>query len=623
MNRTNNSTLKRKISVLLFILILISTASVGLGVGIYSYQQNGALIENTIKSVQQETQDRTEAFFLILAGAEPSIDAEMSRGLPDISQEIMALDKPVTQITPEDLKPIAERNKVDDIYLINASCVIFTTTYPEDRGFDLKSVGLESFLQNLMNSGNVSMDRAAVNALNGEITKYAYYSRPGSNYLIETSVQLRKALARTRSDDFNSFLMDDFLPGIQQENPFVLEVDLFSSNTLSQYSLIHEGRKMDPEIYKQACEKGEVRIVSGTNLTIYTHFRPKEKEADYTGNLTSKVVYDVSMPGRVLFETAWHTLIILILVTLIAFLVSGRLFDRLILRRLRAITNGLQRIGEGNYSMRIDDSGDDEFSHIARELNRMSELILVREEELRRLNRDQEEIVEQRTVELQQVKDAFEQANIKLKMLTGITRNDILRQVSGLSGYLDLVLGEVRSGSAAGYIRECKSIAGIIQNQIQFTRVYEEIGTHPPVWQLVKETVQQAIRDLPGTGLSFSLDLDDIRVLADPLLEKVFYTFIENTRRHGKHATEVRVSCEQMGADLIIVYEDNGVGIDDDQKSGIFTEGFEKNSGFGLFIAREILAITHLGVREIGVSGKGVRFEIRVKEGFWKGEEKG
>lgn len=78
-----------------------------------------------------------------------------------------------------------------------------------------------------------------------------------------------------------------------------------------------------------------------------------------------------------------------------------------------------------------------------------------------------------------------------------------------------------------------------------------------------------------------------------------------------------------MGADLIIVYEDNGVGIDNDQKSGIFTEGFEKNSGFGLFIAREILAITHLGVREIGVSGKGVRFEIRVKEGFWKGEEKG
>ena len=77
-----------------------------------------------------------------------------------------------------------------------------------------------------------------------------------------------------------------------------------------------------------------------------------------------------------------------------------------------------------------------------------------------------------------------------------------------------------------------------------------------------------------------------------------------------------------MGSDLILVYEDDGVGISDDQKSGIFTEGFEKNSGFGLFIAREILAITHLAVREIGVPGKGVRFEIRVNEGFWKRNSK-
>ncbi|MDD1727545.1 MAG: HAMP domain-containing histidine kinase [Methanospirillum sp.] len=621
MNRTN-TTLKRKLTVLLFILILLSTASAGIGVGIYSYQQNVALIENTIQSVQQETQDRTEAFFLILAGAEPSIDLEMSSGLPTISKEIIALHKPVTLITPEDLIPIAERNNVDGIYLINTTGVIFTTTYPGDMGFDLKRVGLESFLQHLMNAGNISLDRAAVNALNGEITKYAYYSQPGSNYIIETSVQLRKALSQTRSQDFNSFLMDEFLPRIQQENPFVLDVDLFSSNTLSQYSLVHEGRKMDPDIYRQACEKGEVRYLSDKNLTVYTHFRPKEKEADYTGNLTSKVVYDVSMPGQILFETAWHTLVILILVTLIAFLVFGRLFDRLILRRLDTLNNGLQQIGEGDYSARIDESGDDEFSQIARELNRMSGLILAREEELKQLNRDQEEIVRQRTAELRQAKEAYELANIKLKMLSGITRHDILNQITGLSGFLDRAMREVPPGKICQYIRECKSIAGIIQNQIQFTQVYENIGTHDPVWQSIREIVQKAIRDIPGNQLILNLELDGILVLADPLFEKVFYTFIENTLRHGDHATHVAVSCEGIGTELVIIYEDNGIGIDEDTKSKIFRKGFGKNTGFGLFIAQEILAITHLTVRETGVFGKGVRFEILVKDGFWKQEHR-
>lgn len=364
--------------------IFISTASVGIGVGFYAYKQNLDLINNTISSVQQEVQDRSEAFFLILAGAEPSIDSEMRRGLPEISEEITALNKPVSLVTTDELKPIAKRNNVDDIYLINGSGVIFSTTYPEDQGFDLKTVGLESFLVNLMNSGNTSMDRAAVNALNGEITKYAYYSQPGSEYIIETSVQLRKALTRTRSQDFTTFLMDEFLPEIQKENPIVLEVDLFSSNTLSQFSLIHEGRKMDPEIYREVFEKGEVRILSGDNLTVYTHFRPKEKEADYTVNLTSMVVYDTSTPTIILYETALHTLLILILVTLVTFLISGRFFDRLVVHRLNTILNGLRCIGEGDYSVRIDDSGTDEFSQIAHEINQMAGFILAREEKFKK-----------------------------------------------------------------------------------------------------------------------------------------------------------------------------------------------------------------------------------------------
>ncbi len=414
--------------------------------------------------------------------------------------------------------------------------------------------------------------------------------------------------------------MDEFLSRIQEENPFVLEVDLFSSNTLSQYSLIHEGRKMDPGIYSQVYDKGQVRILSGNNLTIYTHFRPKEKEADYTGNLTSMVVYDTSMPGRVLFETVLHTLVILILVTIIAFLVSGRLFYRLIVCRVQTIVNGLRRIGGGDYPVKIDDSGTDEFSLIANEINRMCELLLSREEELKRLNRDQEDIVRFRTSELQQMNDAFEQANIKLKMLTAITRDDIISQTTWLSELLALA-SDKAGPDTANLIRDSRAVVDTIRSQIEFTRVYDEIGSRPPLWHTIRETAEQAIDDIPGTDLLFNLDLDGLLVLADPLLEKVFYTLIENTVRHGKGARSVRFSHEITGNDLILVYEDDGIGIVDQKKSGIFIEGFEKNSGFGLFIAREILAVTHLAVRETGVYGKGVRFEILVKEGFWKSKK--
>jgi signal transduction histidine kinase len=47
-------------------------------------------------------------------------------------------------------------------------------------------------------------------------------------------------------------------------------------------------------------------------------------------------------------------------------------------------------------------------------------------------------------------------------------------------------------------------------------------------------------------------------------------------------------------------------------KERIFAKGFGKNTGFGLFLVREILAITGLTISETGFPGKGARFEIRM-----------
>ena len=62
----------------------------------------------------------------------------------------------------------------------------------------------------------------------------------------------------------------------------------------------------------------------------------------------------------------------------------------------------------------------------------------------------------------------------------------------------------------------------------------------------------------------------------------------------------------------MIIIEDNGVGVVPEEKEKIFEKGFGKNTGFGLFLAREILAITGITIRETGYTGIGARFEITV-----------
>ena len=70
--------------------------------------------------------------------------------------------------------------------------------------------------------------------------------------------------------------------------------------------------------------------------------------------------------------------------------------------------------------------------------------------------------------------------------------------------------------------------------------------------------------------------------------------------------------------DIAIVYEDDGVGMRETDKEKIFTKGFGTNTGFGLFLSREILSITGLIIKESGVYGKGVRFEILVPKGKFR-----
>ncbi|WP_409199238.1 PAS domain S-box protein [Methanospirillum lacunae] len=225
--------------------------------------------------------------------------------------------------------------------------------------------------------------------------------------------------------------------------------------------------------------------------------------------------------------------------------------------------------------------------------------------------------VQTRTNELQIAQEAFKQANIKLNLLSRITRHDILNGVTALLGYLEMSRDLKPSEQIDEYLKSCLNITKIIQSQIDFTSVYDNIGTESPKWQNI-ELILEKIKSNFSTQLNFHGNVHGIEIYADPLLEKVFFTFIENTIRHSVHATDIWASYELNNTDLIIRYEDNGIGVPNSDKKKIFKRGFGKNTGFGLFISQEILAITQLNIEENGEEGKGVRFEITVPQKQYK-----
>ena len=214
--------------------------------------------------------------------------------------------------------------------------------------------------------------------------------------------------------------------------------------------------------------------------------------------------------------------------------------------------------------------------------------------------------------------ESLEIANKKLSLLSSITRHDILNQVTGLQGYLEFSLEEILDGPVHRYLKLCEGITHTIHDQIEFTRIYEEIGVHSPTWQNLNLIIKKVQRDLPNTTIRYHVSFDNLMIYADPLLEKVIYTLIENTIRHGESVTDVWFRYEIVDSDLIFQYEDNGIGVEEGDKTRIFIKNFGKNTGFGLFIAKEILAITGITIQEKGVPGKGVIFNMVVTAGNYR-----
>lgn len=208
--------------------------------------------------------------------------------------------------------------------------------------------------------------------------------------------------------------------------------------------------------------------------------------------------------------------------------------------------------------------------------------------------------------------------NRKLNLMNEITRHDILNQLSVLNSYLSLAGEQSREETTQRYIARCEHVADTIYAQILFTRDYQKIGVEAPQWQNVCAAIQRARQSLKIQEVEFQGSLTDTEILADPLLEKVFFNLLENTLRHaGTHAT-VRFSCIAEERCLKIICQDNGPGIPFGEKEKIFSRGFGKNTGLGLFLIREILSITGIAIYENGEPGAGCRFEMVVPAGHFR-----
>ena len=222
--------------------------------------------------------------------------------------------------------------------------------------------------------------------------------------------------------------------------------------------------------------------------------------------------------------------------------------------------------------------------------------------------------------ERKRAEEAIRQANKKLTMLSSITRHDIRNKLMALHGYNQLAENFVTDETAREYLQKQGDAIDAIGQQIEFMKDYENIGVKAPVWQNVYEITNQAKALIDLEEISIRNDTENLEIYADSMLGKVFYNLIENSVRYGEAISEIHIRFGKKGhgSGLVIVFEDNGIGIPAGEKEKIFLKGFGRNTGLGLFLSREILSITGITIRETGKKPGGARFEIIVPNGAFR-----
>ena len=214
---------------------------------------------------------------------------------------------------------------------------------------------------------------------------------------------------------------------------------------------------------------------------------------------------------------------------------------------------------------------------------------------------------------------ALRKANRQLSLLSSITRHDIRNALMVMLGYLSLAQDQTDDPVVLGVLERLKATTERIEEQIEFTGLFEHLGSRDPEWQALGGVV--AGLRVPA-GVALIDETGGYEVFADLMLGHVFSNLLDNAVRHGGTVSRIRIGTEETEEGLVVAFEDDGTGIPEEEKERIFERSVGKHTGLGLFLAREILSLTGISIRETGVFGRGARFELVVPPGTYRSRDR-
>ncbi len=209
----------------------------------------------------------------------------------------------------------------------------------------------------------------------------------------------------------------------------------------------------------------------------------------------------------------------------------------------------------------------------------------------------------------------LEAANEKLRVTGSLTRHDVRNKLSIIKSTVYLIKKRANDNPELQvFLQDIDNAVDASNKLFEFSSVYEKIGLEKRTKIDISEYFWQAADLLHNLTIKIVEKCNGLVVTADTLIRQLFYNLLDNSCKHGQTVTEVKLYYTEKADCIELIYQDNGIGIPQENKTRIFTEGFttSNGSGLGLMLVKKMVEAYGWTITENGEEGKGAKFVITI-----------
>lgn len=276
------------------------------------------------------------------------------------------------------------------------------------------------------------------------------------------------------------------------------------------------------------------------------------------------------------------------------------------LRVLARLTQGARRLGQGDFSHRIEVTGQDELGQLAAEFNSMTEAILEREGRLIR----SEQLAAAGKLSAQiahELRNPLAALSFQVELVSDLCRD--LPEGQAREEMVDL-LAQIQ--------KEVDRLTGISEEYLVFARLPKPQPRPLDVNALLDDFRQflEGELELGRVRLELVLDPSGPRIAGDEgLLRQVLLNLVRNAREAMPEGGRLLLESAVRDREVVVAVEDEGPGITGGQRARLFEAFYTTKAhgtGLGLTVSLQILHQHGGTIAVLDAPGGGARFELRL-----------